>query len=142
MPTKETALSPEMIAAIQDARRAEKEHALFYRALASAAEDRRDADLAEALNGLHADEQHHLSRLTVRLVELSAQVDDLGSMQMSEADLATWRDEAHKREQAEIDRYERMLEMNPDTATHDLLVQILETERAHAATLGGKFMPA
>src|SRR5690606_27127888 len=62
---------------LHDARAAEKEQALFYRALAALAEERGDTALSERLNGLHADEQHHLSRLTARLVELNEPLADL-----------------------------------------------------------------
>jgi hypothetical protein len=50
--------------------RAEKLQALFYRGACRRRRGRRRRELSERLNGLHADEQHHLSRLTVRLVEL------------------------------------------------------------------------
>jgi len=52
--------------ALHEARAAEKEQAAFYRRLAAEAEALGDDALAERLNGLHADEQHHLSRLTAR----------------------------------------------------------------------------
>src|SRR5688572_5551619 len=91
------------------ARLAEKEQALFYRGLAAAAEDVADADLSERLNGLHADEQHHLSRLTVRLVELNEAVTDLGATAAPPASLEEWESEARRREEAEIARYETLL---------------------------------
>ncbi|MBW3629746.1 MAG: hypothetical protein KY464_10665, partial [Gemmatimonadetes bacterium] len=61
-------------------RRAEKEQAIFYRKLASEAELRDDLDLSQRLHDLHADEQHHLSRLTARLIELGHRPADLGDV--------------------------------------------------------------
>ncbi len=65
-------MTSDLIAALEEARAAEKEQALFYRALAAEAERRGDAALSERYNELHADEQHHLARLTARLLELGA----------------------------------------------------------------------
>ena len=66
-----------LIEPLEQARAAEKAQALFYRALAAEAEARGNERLSERLNELHADEQHHLSRLTARLLELGATPDDL-----------------------------------------------------------------
>jgi rubrerythrin len=132
----------DLLDALQDARRAEKEHALFYRALAAAAEARGDAALGERLNELHADEQHHLARLTARLLELGALPDALSSS-AAEAALDGWEDAARRREQGEVARYEGMLAGGgADGRTEALLREILDTERHHAAELGGKWTAA
>jgi rubrerythrin len=128
--------------ALREARRAEKEHALFYRALAAAAEDRGDAALSERLNELHADEQHHLSRITSRLLEMGAGLDELSSAAPA-AGLDGWEDAARARERGEVARYERMLASgDADAHTEALLREILDTERHHAAELGGKWTAA
>jgi len=124
---------------LQAARRAEKEQALFYRALAAAAEERGDAALSERFNELHADEQHHLSRLTARLLELGAAPDDVGGLRSGEADLDGWEDGARAREDGEVRRYEALLAAAPDPETEALLREILDTERHHAEELGGKW---
>lgn len=132
----------DLITALQQARMAEKEHALFYRALAAAAEERGDAALSERFNELHADEQHHLSRLTARLLELGATPHDL-SPTIEAAELDGWEDGARRREEAEVSRYEALLGSGAaDAQTEALLREILDTERHHAAELGGKWTPA
>jgi rubrerythrin len=132
----------DLITALQRARAAEKEHALFYRALAAAAEARGDAGLSERFNELHADEQHHLSRLTARLLELGATPDDLRPA-LEAAQLDGWEDVARGREDEEVSRYERILAAGTaDAQTEALLRDTLNTERHHAAELGGKWTTA
>lgn len=132
----------DLITALQQARRAEKEHALFYRALAAAAEERGDAALSERFNELHADEQHHLSRLTARLLELGATPDDLSS-EAGAAELDAWEGAAQRREDAEVSRYQALLAAGTaDSQTEALLREMLDTERHHAAELGGKWTAA
>jgi rubrerythrin len=131
-----------LIAALEEARAAEKEQALFYRALAAGAEERGDAELSERLNELHADEQHHLSRLTARLLELDAPLGDLSHVATEAAEAERWEAAARIREQAEVLRYERLLEGEMDGATRRLLEEIADTERHHAEELGGKWTNA
>jgi rubrerythrin len=132
----------DLVAALQRAREAEKEQAVFYRALAAAAEERGDATLAERFNDLHADEQHHLSRLTARLLEMEAAPHDLPA-ESPPYGLDGWEDAAAARERGEVVRYEGMLERaRPDEHTAALLREILDTERHHAAELGGKWTTA
>ena len=132
----------DLITALQRARAAEREHALFYRALAAAAEERGDAALSERFNELHADEQHHLSRLTARLLELGATPDDLHPAS-APADLDGWRAAAQAREDGEVSRYESLLAAGTaDAHTESLLREMLNTERHHAAELGGKWTTA
>lgn len=131
-----------MIDALQQARIQEKEQALFYRALAAAAEEQGDAEASERLHGLHADEQHHVSRLTVRLLELGASPLDLHGVRAPSAALGDWEGAARAREQTEVSRYEALLREVEDDASRALVREILATERHHAAELGGKWTPA
>ena len=132
----------DLVAALQRAREAEKEQAVFYRALAAAAEERGDAALSERFNELHADEQHHLSRLTARLLELEVAPHDLPA-ESPPYGLDGWEDAAAARERGEVVRYEGMLaRARPDAHTAALLREILDTERHHAAELGGKWTTA
>jgi rubrerythrin len=127
--------------ALQEARGAERAQVRFYRALAAAAEAAGRLDEAERLHALHADEQHHLSRLTARLLELGAEA---GGEPEGEAvpDLEAWEEVARAREAGEVARYAALLELDADEETRALLRQILESERHHLRELGGKWMPA
>jgi len=132
-----------LIAELEDARAAEKEQAHFYRTLAAEAEDRGDDAMSERYNELHADEQHHVSRLAARLLELGADLAELGDPDSSPARMDGWEAAASMREDAEVERYERLLaEEGVDPQTRALLEEILETERHHAADLGGKWTTA
>ena len=137
--TIQQGLSTALLGALQAARRAEKEQALFYRALAAKAEERGDAALSERFNELHADEQHHVSRLTARLLELGAAPDDVSSLRADPAVLEGWEDQARAWETEEVRRYEELLAMGADADTEALLRVILDTERHHAEELGGKW---
>ena len=132
----------EAIRELHDARLAEKRQALFYRALAAAAESANDDALSERMNGMHADEQHHLSRLTVRLVEFGEAVADLGAEPGPVVELDDWERIARTRELEEIGRYERLLKRRLDARTRAVIDAFLVAERAHAAELGGKWMGA
>jgi rubrerythrin len=131
-----------VIGALQDARRAEKAQTLFYRMLAAAAAEAGDTQGEEDLNGLHADEQHHLSRITVTLVEANAAVNDLNDIAPPAAVYPDWQDNARAREEAEIARYEALLTMQLDENTAALVREMLAVERKHAERLGGKYMSA
>jgi rubrerythrin len=135
-------MTAETITLLHDARVAEKRQALFYRALAAAAEDVRDAALSERFNELHADEQHHLSRLTVLLIEFDEAVADLGAEPAPTVSLDGWQDVARARENEEIDRYESLLVQELDERTRSMLELFLQAERGHADLLGGKWMIA
>ena len=128
--------------ALHAARAAEKSQALFYRTLAAEAEARGMDEVSERLNGLHADEQHHLSRLTARLVELGEAVADLSSAPALPATLDGWEVDARAREEDEIARYERLLEQTLDPHTRAMIEEFIESERLHADQLGGKWMDA
>ena len=135
-------MSDDALRLLRTARAAEKEQALFYRSLTGQAENADDAVLAERLNGLLADEQHHLSRLTARLLELGQEVEDLADMAVPAVDLATWQTSARDRELVEIARYELLLGADLDETTRGLVEDILQTERNHERELGGKWMMA
>jgi len=132
----------DLIPALEAARAAEKAQALFYRALAAEAEERGDDAMSERFNELHADEQHHVSRLTARLLELGAPLADISSLAGEAAEMAGWEAAAAAREEAEVLRYERLLGMEMDAETRGLIEEILDTERHHAAELGGKWTRA
>ena len=127
---------------LRAARAAEKEQALFYRGLASEAETRDDEDLAQRFHDLHADEQHHLSRLTARLIEMGEKPADVGEMRAGAVDSPGWEADAHSREDAEIRRYESLLSGELDDHTRHIVEEILEVERHHARELGGKWTMA
>lgn len=129
------------LGAIAAARRAEREQAAFYRALASEASLGGDAGLEERLNELHADEQHQLSQLTARLLELGVQPEPLRGPAL-ELSLDGWMAEARRREHEEIDRYERLLEEPLDDDTRRMIAEFLRVEKLHAENLGGKWMGA
>lgn len=133
---------PAMVAALESLRRMEKAQTLWYRALASRAEDDDDAVLSERFNGLHADEQHHLSRITARLLELEVETAELRSVAAPPLPGDDWAPAVREREQAEVASYEAALEGPLDAETRAVLVEILESERHHLAQLGGKWMPA
>ncbi len=137
-------MASQLIEELLLARGAEKEQALFYRALATEAEDKHDANTAERLNGLHADEQHHFARLSVRLMELGEEPPDipLPASKTSSAHLATWQADASVREQMEVERYEKLLKLDLDDETRDLLSATLSVEHHHLKSLGGKWTPA
>lgn len=132
----------DLISALEEARAAEKAQALFYRALAAEAEDRGDDSMSERFNELHADEQHHVSRLSVRLMEMGAPMADIDNLQGETVGMDGWEPVASRREQAEVERYEQLLQAQMDADTRALLEEILDTERHHAAELGGKWTTA
>lgn len=132
----------DLISALEGARAAEKAQALFYRALAAEAEDRGDEAMSERFNELHADEQHHVSRLSVRLMEMGADMADIDNLQADTVGMDGWEPVAAAREQAEVARYEQLLQGALDADTRALLEEILDTERHHAAELGGKWTTA
>ena len=135
-------MTPVILAELRAARAEERIQALFYRALASMAEVGDDATLAERLNGLHADEQHHLSRLSARLLELGEKLDDLGPPSIPEVGIEAWESHAREREEVEIDRYRSLLAQELDDATRAMLGEFLVAEQHHAESLGGKWMDA
>ena len=129
-------------ALLAESRRREKAQTQYYRALASVAESEGDGPVSERLNELHADEQHHLSRLTARLIELGETPEDLSSVTGEEAVFHGWEQVAGDHERREIEWYEKISAVIDDPATRDVIAEILESERHHRRELGGKWMPA
>lgn len=127
-----------------EARLLEKVQTLFYRGLAAAAEEAGDAVLVEAFNELHADEQHHLSRLTARLLEMGVQPAPLHGSQAPELPgLDAWRPVARARERSEVEYYEGLLSsMELGADSRAVLEEIVEAERHHHEHLAGKWMSA
>jgi rubrerythrin len=134
---------PPYAPALHEARALEKEQAQFYRVLSSQAEERSNPEDIEALHELLADEQHHLSRLSVRLVELGEELAPLSDAIMpSDAIFDSWRDVARIRERKEIARYEEILKLELDEETARMIQSFLETERQHEVHLAGKYTDA
>lgn len=127
---------------LESLRAAEKAQAVHYRRLAVLAEAAGDEATAQRLHDLHADEQHHLSRLTARLVELGHTPRELTATSTGERSLDGWEAEARALEAAEVARYERTLEGDADPATRALIEGILEVERHHLDELAGKWTVA
>ncbi|MDH5758158.1 MAG: hypothetical protein OEZ65_01125 [Gemmatimonadota bacterium] len=129
---------------LQEGRRRERAQARFYRRLCGAAEEAGDAAASERLNALLADEQHHVSRITARLLELGVVPDDdVPDREVErEPDLATWEVVARERESAEVEWYRKAVEETADRATRDVLEDILVSEEHHRDELSGKWMSA
>ena len=123
---------------LEKSRAAEKEQALAYRSLAARAEHD-SPENAQRFHDLHADEQHHLSRLTARVLELGARPQDLSGTKPPALPLEGWEAEVRDRELAEIERYRGALEADLDDHTRELLEEILSVEEQHARELGGKW---
>lgn len=131
-----------IVAILEEARAREKAQTLFYRALAAEAETRGREKLVERLNDLHADEQHHLSRLTARILELGGTPGELSASTPELPNPDEWETVARVREEGEVAWYEAAVEGDLDPATNSLLREILESEKHHSRDLGGKWMAA
>jgi bacterioferritin (cytochrome b1) len=133
----------EVLGLLEESRAREKRQTLFYRILSAEAEGSGRARDAERLNELHADEQHHLSRLTARVLELGGTPEALRAAGSPSASLAGWEDVAREREAEEVAWYEEALGLEGmDEGTREVLREILESERHHREELGGKWMSA
>lgn len=132
----------DLIGMLQEGRLRERGQALFYRRLTGLAEDAGDTVAAERLNALLADEQHHLSRLTARILELGARPDDRDVPAVPESGLDGWESLAREREEDEVAWYERSVAGCTDEGTARVLDEILASERHHREELAGKWMPA
>jgi rubrerythrin len=131
----------DLITALEARRVAEKSQAQFYRSLAADAEASGDRTLSQRLHDLHADEQHHLSRITARILELGGSPGDFPPAASAPA-ITGWEQEARSREHEEVAAYRALLELPLDETTEALIRQILDSEERHAEDLGGKWMPA
>lgn len=128
---------------LQALRAREKTQTLFYRGLAARAEEEGDSALVDRFNDLHADEQHHLSRLTARLLELGESPAELPRNTPALPSWERWEEEARDRESTEVAAYESALAAcSGDEETVRILEEILASEHQHLAHLGGKWMPA
>ena len=132
-------MSELLIAALEALRAAEKGQAMHYRRLAALAEEQGDEATAQRLHDLHADEQHPLSRLTARLVELGRTPAELAPPPLDAGELEPWEAQARLREEAEVERYEAFLRAELDPATRALAEAILEVEIHHRDELAGKW---
>lgn len=132
----------EALDALGESRRREKRQTLFYRRLAAQAEAAGHAVASERLNELHADEQHHLSRLTARLLEMGGTPADLRDVEAPDAPFPGWEDVARAREAEEVSWYEEVLSRPLDPVTREVVEEIVESERRHRAELRGKWMSA
>jgi len=131
-----------ILAVLEEGRAREKEQTLFYRALAAEAEARGQENLVERLNALHADEQHHLARLTARVLELGGIPGEVGGATPELPGQGEWERVARAREEGEVGWYRRAVEGPTDPGTQALLQEILDSEEHHARELGGKWMSA
>ena len=120
-----------------------QEHAQtrYYRELAARAEDANRSEDAERLYALLADEQHHVSRLTARLLELGESAQDPASAPVAVPG-GPWEADARHREDMEVAWYEGALRSVGDRTTRAIFREILASERRHREVLGGKWMPA
>jgi len=131
-----------IIGLLAAARRAERSQALLYRAYAASAEDQGAADVAQRFHDLHADEQHHLSRLTARILELGGRPEELPTGSPTPGSIDQWPEVIAEREVREIELYREMAAHELDPRTRALISEILEVEEHHLHELGGKWMMA
>ena len=131
-----------VVTLLREGRRRELEQALFYRFLSGDAEDAGDGATAERLNDLLADEQHPVSRLPARLLELGEKPGEDPVETPETPSLAGWEPAARAREADEVAWYEAAVSRADDPATRAILQGILESERQHLDHLAGKWMPA
>ncbi len=132
-----------LVEILERSREREKAQTLLYRGLASEAADRGQERMAERLNELHADEQHHLSRLTARLLELGERPAELSRKPPPPVPFTEWPDRAREKEEEEVAWYSALLEEDVlDDQTRAVIEEILGSERSHREHLGGKWMPA
>ncbi|HSG07787.1 MAG TPA: ferritin-like domain-containing protein [Longimicrobiales bacterium] len=132
----------DLLAILEEGRHRERSQALFYRFLAADAETEGDAAAAERLNELLADEQHHVSRLTARVLELGHKPADTEVAAPVIPPLDGWEGVARQRENDEVRWYTEVLQRVEDPATRSILMEILSSERHHKNELAGKWMPA
>ena len=131
-----------LVTLLEEGRRRERGQALFYRFLAGDAQTAGDARSAERLNELLADEQHHVSRLTARILELGEKPSDAKVTLPDVPSLEGWEAVARPREEEEVRWYTEALERVDDSATRGILQEILISERHHRDELAGKWMSA
>lgn len=126
---------------LEASRRREREQARFYRALAREAGIRSLDHEVDRLNELHADEQHHLSRLTARLLDLGGDPGELPA-EGPAVEFSDWERAAREREAEEVAWYSAAVDREMDADTRAVVEEILASEEKHHAHLGGKWMSA
>ncbi len=131
----------ETVRVLQEGRRRERAQTGFYRTLAGDAESAGNVEAAERLNELLADEQHHVSRLTARLLEMGETPGEAREAPEVPG-LDAWQEVARAREADEVAWYEDAVGRVDDDETVAVLREILRSERHHHERLGGKWMPA
>lgn len=131
-----------LVALLEEGRRRERSQALFYRFLAGVAENEGAAAVAERLNELLADEQHHVSRLTARILELGGKPADAAVPTPQIPSLEAWEAVARQREDDEVRWYTEAIQGVDDGSTRGILLEILDSERHHRDKLAGKWMSA
>lgn len=127
---------------LREARGRERARTRFYRRLSTEAELAGDGATAERLNELLADEQHHVSRLTARILELGGRPGDGPAVEDADVELDGWEAQARRLEAEEVAWYEEALARVDDDVTRGVLAEILASERHHLEELGGKWMSA
>jgi len=135
-------LDQDALQALHALRAAEREQAQHYRDLIVRAEAAGATDVAERLSGLQADEQHHFSRLTARLLELGEEVADPPPRARPPVAFEQWEAVSRAREADEVSRYRALLARPLDAVTAALAREILDVELQHEKVLGGKWMCA
>ncbi|HSM60573.1 MAG TPA: ferritin-like domain-containing protein [Longimicrobiales bacterium] len=131
----------EAVRLLQEARARERAQALFYRFLAGNAEIEGRPAVAERLNDLLADEQHHVSRVTARLLELGERPGEMVDAPEVPS-LDAWEVAARLREEDEVRWYEHAVGVVEDDETRSVFAEILASERHHRDELAGKWMSA
>lgn len=139
---REGRVGDKTLALLEATREREKAQALFYRSLAARADAAGEEELVDRFNALHADEQHHLSRLTARVLELGASPAEPEPELPPSPEMDGWEDVVRAREEAEVAWYQKALGEEDDPSTREILQEILESEEHHARELGGKWMSA
>jgi rubrerythrin len=130
------------------ARAREQDQVRFYRALAVEADQLGRTEAVDRLNDLLADEQHHVSRLSARLLELGGVPAEATDRPAPRAEtppvsLEGWEIRAQEREGEELRFYEAACGTpDLDDRTRRLLEEIRDSEAHHHRHLGGKWMPA
>jgi len=135
-----------VLEALAESRRRERAQTRFYRMLSARAEEDGREEEAERLAALHADEQHHLARLTARILELGGGLEGAEEpcweALPEEVDPNDWQGVARRREGEEVAWYRELVDGSLDASTRALVREILESEEKHARELAGKWMLA
>lgn len=135
-------MSDGVLALLEESRKRERSQALFYRRMAALAASVGDEGLTDRFNDLHADEQHHLSRLTARVFELGGVPVEIPGPDVRVPPLEDWEGEARSREEEEVRWYRGVLEQAMDEDTRQVFREIRDSEEHHARDLAGKWMSA